>query len=109
MHLAADKLTGCRQRIQRNTTGRRGRAKDPLYNNRKTLLTRLEFLTPRQKQKLEVLWATDPDYVGLEVTWGVYQRIIDAYNTPNKRQGRNLMRRVIESLRSKIPAGLEEL
>lgn len=56
-----------------------------------------------------MLWVTDPDYVGLEVTWGVYQRIIDACNNPIKRQGNNIMRRVIESLRSKIPAGLEEL
>lgn len=31
VHLAVEKLTGCRQRIQQDTTGRRGRAKDPLF------------------------------------------------------------------------------
>ena len=41
-HLAAEKLTTCRQRTQRDTTGRRGRSKD--------------------------FCARDPDYVGLEVT-----------------------------------------
>ena len=88
VRLAAEKLFGCRQRIQQDTTRKRGRAKDPLYRKRKNLLTRLDYLTPRQKEKLEVLWVTDPDYVGLEVTWGVYQRIIDAYNTPEKRKGK---------------------
>lgn len=81
VHLAAGKLTTCRQRIQQNTTGRRGRSKDPLYRNRKALLTRHEFLTDKQKHRLDALWATDSDYVPLEVTWLVYQRIIDAYNT----------------------------
>ena len=31
VHLAADKLTVCRQRIQQDTGGHRGRAGDPLY------------------------------------------------------------------------------
>ncbi|AJE32397.1 transposase IS204/IS1001/IS1096/IS1165 family protein [Corynebacterium humireducens NBRC 106098 = DSM 45392] len=44
VHLAADKLTGCRQRLQRETTGRRGRKDDPLYKHRRTLLTRTDYL-----------------------------------------------------------------
>ena len=31
VHLAADKLTVCRQRIQQATTGHRGRTGDPLW------------------------------------------------------------------------------
>lgn len=38
--LAADKLTSCRQRLQRETTGRRGRKDDPLYKQRRTLWRR---------------------------------------------------------------------
>ena len=69
VHLAADKLTGCRQRLQRETTGRRGRKDDPLYRHRRALLTRTEFLTDRQKQRLDLLWDTDDDHVALQVTW----------------------------------------
>ena len=50
IHLAAGKLSGCRQRLQRETTGRRGRKDDPLYKHRRTLLTRRNYLTQRQKQ-----------------------------------------------------------
>ncbi|WP_248700184.1 ISL3 family transposase [Corynebacterium humireducens] len=50
IHLAAGKLSGCRQRLQRETTGRRGRKDDPLYKHRRTLLTRTNCLTQRQKQ-----------------------------------------------------------
>ena len=56
VHLAADKLTGCRQRLQRETTGRRGRKDDPLYKHRRTLLTRRNYLTERQNRRLDLLW-----------------------------------------------------
>lgn len=110
VHLAADKLTVCRQRLQRMTTGRRGKKNDPLYKNRKTLLTRIDFLTDRQHRRLEQLWATDEDYVALEVTWSVYQQIIAAYQYPKKAEGKKLMRKVISTLRSStMPKGLEEI
>lgn len=41
VHLAAEHLTACRQRLQRELTGRRGMKTDPLYMNRSTLLTRI--------------------------------------------------------------------
>ncbi|MGP4998956.1 transposase, partial [Corynebacterium variabile] len=44
---------------QRETTGRRGRKDDPLYKHRRALLTRTNFLTDRQKQRLDLLWDTD--------------------------------------------------
>ena len=109
VRLAADKLTGCRQRLQRETTGRRGRKDDPLYKHRRTLLTRTNYLTQRQKQRLDLLWATDDDYVALEVTWLVYQDMIAAYGHPKKSEGKKLMMRVINSIRKGLPAGLEEL
>lgn len=109
VHLAADKLTGCRQRLQRETTGRRGRKDDPLYKHRRTLLTRTKYLTDRQKQRLEMLWATDDDYVALEVTWMFYQDMIQAYGHPKKSEGKKLMSTVINTLRKGLPKGLEEL
>lgn len=109
VHLAADKLTGCRQRLQRETTGRRGRKDDPLYKYRRTLLTRTNYLTERQKQRLDMLWATDDDYVALEVTWMFYQDLITAYGHPKKSEGKKLMERIITTLRKGLPAGLEEL
>ena len=109
VHLEADKFTGCRQRLQQETTGRRGRKDDPLYKHRRTLLTRRNYLTERQKQRLDMLWATDDDYVALEVTWLFYQDMIAAYGHPQKSEGKKLMLRVINSLRKGLPAGLEEL
>ncbi|MGP5591435.1 ISL3 family transposase, partial [Corynebacterium variabile] len=109
IHLAADKLTGCRQRLQRETTGRRGRKNDPLYKHRRALLTRTDFLTERQRQRLNLLWATDDDYVALQVTWGFYQELISAYGHPKKQEGRKLMSKVINALRKGLPKGLEEL
>lgn len=105
VHLAADKLTACRQRLQRETTGRRGRKDDPLYKHRRTLLTRTNYLTERQKQRLEVLWATDDDYVTLEVTWLFYQDIIAAYAHPKKLEGKKFMERIIHALRKGLPKG----
>ncbi|GAB3649225.1 ISL3-like element IS31831 family transposase [Corynebacterium nasicanis] len=109
VHLAADKLTGCRQRLQRETTGRRGRKDDPLYKHRRTLLTRTNYLTQRQKQRLEMLWATDDDYMALEVTWMFYQDMIQAYGHPKKSEGKKLMEKIINTLRKGLPAGLGEL
>lgn len=109
VHLAADKLTGYRQRLQRETAGRRGRKDDPLYKYRRTLLTRTNYLTVRQKQRLDLLWATDDEYVALEVTWMFYQDMIQAYGHPKKSEGKKLMERSINTLHKGLPAGLEEL
>ena len=109
VHLAAEELTGCRQRLQRETTGRRGRKDDPLYKHRRALLTRTNFLTDRQKQRLDLLWDTDDDSVALQVTWEFYQDLIGAYGHPDRSRGKKLMTRVIHTLRKGLPEGLEEL
>ena len=109
VYLAADKLTGCRQRLQQETTGRRGRKDDPLYKHRRTLLTRTDYLTERQKQRLDMLWATDDDYVALEVTWMFYQDVIQAYGHPKNSEGKKLMDQIINTLRKGLPKGLEGL
>ncbi len=98
VRLAGDKLTKCRQRLQTETMGRRGKKNDPLYRNRKTLLTRKSLLTDTQHHRLDELFAFDDDYTALQTTWGYYQDIIDCYDQPNKRQGKKAMAKVIDTL-----------
>lgn len=106
--LAAGRLDECRRRIQRAITGRRGRAKDPLYRARRTLLTGADLLTDAQAERLEVLFA-DERHAPVTAAWGVYQRLIQAYRTKDPGLGKHLMRRLISSLRRAVPDGLEEI
>ena len=109
VHLAADKLTGCRQRLQRETTGRRGRKDDPLYKHRRTLLTRRNYLTERQNRRLDLLWATDDNTWHSRSRGWLSQDMIQAYGHPKTSEGKKLMERIINTLRMGVPKGLEEL
>jgi transposase len=106
--LAGTKLDLCRQRVQQDICGHRGRTGDPLYGIRRTLRTRTELLSARQKTRLNAVFA-DHAHTPVEVSWWIYQQIIDAYAHPDPRQGRSLLARVIDTLRTGVPAGLEEL
>jgi transposase len=106
--LAGAKLDLCRQRVQQDTTGHRGRTGDLLYRVRRTLRTRLALLTTRQRTRLEAVFAHDA-HLPVEVTWQVYQQIIAAYADPDPRDGRARLTKLIDTLRSGLPAGLEEL
>ena len=72
-------------------------------------MTRTEFLTGWQKQRLEVLWAADDDHIALEVTWGFYQYVIAAHSNPRRAEEKKLMEKLINTLRKGLPAGLEKL
>jgi transposase len=106
--LAGHKLDLCRQRVQHDTLGHRGRTGDPLYRARRTLRTRLGLLTDRQRARLEAVFAAD-EHVAVEVTWWAYQQIIAAYADQDRRRGKALLAAVINRLRSGLPAGLDEL
>jgi transposase len=106
--LAGAKLDLCRQRLQQQLLGRRGRSGDPLYRARRVLRTRTELLTTRQRARLDAVFAAE-EHVPVEVTHWVYQQIIDAYAHPDPRQGRTLLTGVIDTIRAGVPAGLEEL
>ena len=109
VHLAGNALDECRRRIQQELHHRRGRATDPLYKARRMLHTRSCLLTPRQQHQILDLFASDY-HVALEVTWSVYQNIIDAYCDPNKIRGKALMQAEINTLTStRVPRGLTEL
>ena len=108
VRLAGDALDRCRRRIQQTLHGHRGRANDPLYRARRLLHTGDGLLTDKQRTRLEALFA-DEDHLEVEVTWGAYQQMITAYREPDPAHGRELMRRLIASLSSGIPAALIEL
>lgn len=106
--LAGDKLDLCRQRLQQETTGHRGRAGDPLFGIRRVAKTRAALLTDHQWHRLAKVFADDA-HVGFEVTWGFYQDIIDAYQADDPAAGKTLMTRVIDKLKQGVPTGLDEL
>lgn len=112
VRLAGDKLTQCRQRLQVETTDRRGKKNDPLYKNRKTLLTRKSLLTDIQKTRLDKLFTFDDDYAPLQTTWSYYQHIIVCYDQSNKHQAKKTMANLIDTLvtlKDKTTAELAQL
>ena len=77
--------------------------------SKKVFHTRSCLLTPRQQHRILDLFASDC-HVALEVTWSVYQNIIDAYRDPNKIRGKALMKAEINTLTcTRVPRGLTEL
>jgi transposase len=70
--LAGAKLDLCRQRVQQDTVGHRGRCGDPLYRVRRTLRTRLSLLTDPQRTRLEALFAVE-EHIAVETTWVAYR------------------------------------
>lgn len=106
--LAGHKLDLCRQRVQQDTLGHRGRIGDPLYRVRRTLRTRLELLTDKQRTRLEAVFACE-EHVAVEVTWWAYQQIIAAYADDDRHRGKTALAAVIDRLRTGLPAGLDEL
>lgn len=106
--LAGDALDQARQRVQRETTGHRGRSGDPLYGARRTLRTGAELLTERQDMRLRTVFASD-EHVEVEATWWIYQKIVAAYRHSSKSTGKQMLTEIITALRRGIPAKLIEL
>lgn len=106
--LAGDALDRCRQRVQQDALGHRGRSGDPLYGIRRALRTGADLLTERQQQRLAAVFADDR-HAEVEATWGIYQRIVAAYRNPDRRAGRAELRATITAISHGIPATLTEL
>jgi transposase len=106
--LVGDKLDHCRQRVQQDTLGHRGRSGDPLYGIRRVARTRAALLTTKQQHRLAKVLA-DQRHVAFEVTWSVYQEVIDAYQAPDPVEGKKIMTQLIDSLKTGVPTGLDEL
>ncbi len=108
VQLAGDALDRCRQRVQQETVGHRGRAGDPLYSTRRTLHTGADLLTDKQKTRIEALFEAE-EHAAVEATWGVYQNLVDAYRNPDRVAGRQAMQKVINALSRGVPAALVKL
>ncbi len=108
VRLAGDALDKCRRRVQQAIHGHRGRKNDPLYSTRRTLHTGADLLTDKQKDRLAALFAGD-EHVEVEATWGIYQRMIGAYREEDRRRGRELMVKLIDSVSHDVPKALSEV
>jgi transposase len=108
VRLAGDALDRCRRRVQLAIHGHRGYRDDPLYKSRRTLHTGAGLLTDKQRDRLTALFADDA-HVEVEATWGIYQRMIAAYRHEDRRHGRELMVKLIDSITSGVPKALVEI
>lgn len=109
VHLAAEKVTTCRQRIQQTTLGHRGRSGDPLYGIRRLVLTRPALLTGQQAARLDTALAAHDAHIAVEVTAWIYQDLIAAYDNPDRRAGKIAMYKTLKRIHRAVPAGLDEL
>jgi len=108
VRLAGEALDSCRRRVQQDLHGHRGRKGDPLYNARRTLHTGADLLTDNQTRRLQDLFAVD-EHIEVQATWGVYQRMIAAYREPDRSRGREVMRQLIDTVSTAVPAALGEV
>jgi transposase len=106
--LAGDALERCRQRVQQDTCGHRGRTGDPLYGIRRVLRTGAELLTDKQKKRLSTVFADDA-HVQVEATWLFYQRIVAAYRDPDRVKAKTTLTEIIGDLAAGVPTVLTEL
>jgi transposase len=106
--LAGDALDRCRQRVQQDTCGHRGRTADPLYGIRRVLRTGAELLTDKQKKRLSAVFADDA-HVQVEATWLFYQRIVAAYRDPDRVKAKTTLTDIIGELAAGVPTVLTEL
>lgn len=90
VRLAGDALDECRRRVQQFIHGRRGHKNDSLYKARRTLHTGVDLLPDSQAARLRALFDND-DHIAVELTWGIYQRMVAAYRNPDPAAGRDLM------------------
>jgi len=103
--LAGDALDRCRQRVQQDARGHRGRTGDPLHGIRRVLRTGIELLTDRQWQRLTAVFA-DERHVEVEATWGIYQRIVAAYRDPDRTAAKAELKKIIDAISKGVPPRL---
>jgi transposase len=106
--LAGDALDRCRQRVQQDTCGHRGRTGDPLYGIRRVLRTGLDLLTDKQWHRLQEVFA-DERHAEVQTTWAVYQRIVAAYRHPDRNAAKAALTKVMHTISRGVPKNLTEL
>ncbi len=70
--------------------------------------TGADLLTDKQATRLRTLFADDR-HVEVQATWGIYQRMINAYREPDKKLGRTKMAKLINALSASVPKALTEI
>lgn len=108
VQLAGDALDRTRQRVQQETLGHRGRAKDPLYGVRRVLRTGEAFLTKKQQARFDAVFA-DPRHADVWRVWRVYQQVVAAYREKFSGNGRRRLRELIDVVKATTPAWFVEL
>lgn len=68
-------LTEVRQRLTQENRGRRGRATDPVWANRRLLLKGAEKLSTRARNRLDVVFSVDDPSGRLEAAWRVKEQL----------------------------------
>lgn len=106
--LAGEALERCRQRVQQQILGHRGRSGDPLDGIRRRLRAGADLLSSRQLDRLDVVLSQDR-HVAVALTWSVYQRVMAACRHPDRQRSKNVLTALIASLRRGVPDGLPEL
>lgn len=85
--LGIEAVDEARRRVQKDTTGHRGRKADPLYKIRRLLTIGAEHLKPRMVEKIdEKLRAGDPDWE-VTIAWDCYQALRRVYQAETGREG----------------------
>jgi len=106
--LVGDALDRCRQRIQQDTCGHRGRTGDPLYGIHRVLRIGTDLLTDKQRTRLAAVFAND-EHVQVEATWGIYQRIVAAYRDRDRAAAKTELKAIIDAVGKGVPPALTEL
>ena len=81
---------------------------DPLCTHRRTLHTGADLLNDKQGRRPRALLVDDA-HAEIETTWGIYQRMIQAYRDTDRAGGRELMATIIDAISTDVPAALVEV
>ena len=73
--LANQMVTEVRQRATRDQLGRRGTTRDPIWVNRRLLLTGAEHLSAKQWRRLEMILDSNDPTNEIGAAWGVKERL----------------------------------
>ena len=86
IRLGNDAVDDVRRRVQRETTGHRGRRDDPLYRVRKLLLTRYDRLVDAAEDRLADAFERADPYGEVAVTWVARNLLSEVYDAPTERE-----------------------
>lgn len=99
VQLANRALDEIRRRVQREQTGRRGRAKDPLFRGRRILLAAEERLSQAAQERLAVLLRLGDPGGEVAVAHRVKERVREFYQCGNPNIARDMLTELVEHCR----------